>query len=854
MKRFLAGRLALLLILLGALALRLFRLGQDSLWYDETVSTFLAGSSLPELIRHTAGDIHPPLYYILLRGWMLTMGYGSGRADPAGIGLEFAAAFLSTAFGVALVALVYALTCRIADRRVALFAAGAVAFSPFNVWYSQEVRMYTMGAFLGALVVYALVCALQGSSSGASASGPPRSTSALQRPATGRQQGNRWWTVYALAAAAGMATLYYFALLLVAVNVWALWRIAAQEDRRRTKKPAPGANQTSRFRAWLRANLVAFVLYLLWLPIAVRQAIDPPVPAWRAAPLPTTALIESWNALALGQSAPGYLWPLLVVILGVYILGLALFEARGQRSIAALLLLATFGPLALILLLSPITPLFHVRYLFTYSPAFYIVVAAGFVWIAERHRAVAVAIAGSWLVVCAVTLRMFWFDPQNRADDLRSAVRGLQNRWRPGDVVLVNAGYAYPPLYTYWAGPIAGRSRLSELLPQPRKDDALVIVATGHVTEPGDSGDGLGWGDPRSDFFALPADVAEQQLAALFSAHPRVWHFRIYDTVNDPNGRIRSLLDRLGRMTEDLVYTGDANMRLQGFAPSSGARPPAGRPRVQFDEGLQLWVDAPATQAVSGDTLYAALHWQPIGGVPDFATSVRLVAPDGSAWSQPTDEKPLGPQFRASQWPVGQVQRQAIALPIPPGTPPGEYSAELVVYDPVTGRPWQARQTQGAAARTPNAVNLGGVVVTRSVESGLVAPALAQFGPLDLVEAASPARIISPGGLAPVEFLWRAREAPVEPLVVVVQLLDQNGRVVAGLEEQPLRGRYPTQQWAAGELVRDRHTLTAPANLAPGIYRLIVGVYRASDRVRLLTPNGLLGRSDYFPIKRIAVQ
>ena len=71
-------RSALGLILLAGVALRLYRLGADSLWYDETVSTFLAGSRLPDLLRHTAGDIHPPGYYILLRGWLVLMGYPTG--------------------------------------------------------------------------------------------------------------------------------------------------------------------------------------------------------------------------------------------------------------------------------------------------------------------------------------------------------------------------------------------------------------------------------------------------------------------------------------------------------------------------------------------------------------------------------------------------------------------------------------------------------------------------------------------------------------------------------------------------------------------------------------------------------
>ncbi len=155
-------RLPLLLILLAGAALRLYRLGVDSLWYDETVSTYLAGSRLPELLRHTAGDIHPPGYYVLLRGWLVLMGYPTGHADARGIGLEFSAAFLSLFFGVLLIALVYALARRVANNQIGLIAALLVALSPYNVWYSQEVRMYTLGAALGVIVVYALLRIGQG--------------------------------------------------------------------------------------------------------------------------------------------------------------------------------------------------------------------------------------------------------------------------------------------------------------------------------------------------------------------------------------------------------------------------------------------------------------------------------------------------------------------------------------------------------------------------------------------------------------------------------------------------------------------------------------------------------------------
>ena len=104
------------------------------------------------------------------------------------------------------------------------------------------------------------------------------------------------------------------------------------------------------------------------------------------------------------------------------------------------------------------------------------------------------------------------------------------------------------------------------------------------------------------------------------------------------------------------------------------------------------------------------------------------------------------------------------------------------------------------------------------------------------------------------DLLWQAAEAPGEPLVVVVQLQDAAGHVAVGLEEEPVMGRYPTQTWATGERVRDRHTLTLPADLPPGAYRLIVGMYRAADRARLETKAGLFEKSDHWVVKTVEMK
>jgi hypothetical protein len=465
-----------------------------------------------------------------------------------------------------------------------------------------------------------------------------------------------------------------------------------------------------------------------------------------------------------------------------------------------------------------------------------------------------------------VTLHAFWADPRYRADDHREAVRFLQEHWRPGDVVLVNAGYTYTALLTYWDGPIATRGRLTGELPTPRADAALVLLTTGHV----DAAPNLGWADPRSDFFAMPATVAGRQLADLFKKFPRVWHYRIYDTVNDPQGRIRAWLEENGQRFEDRVFAGEANMRVQGFVPRKAATPDLAWPAALFGAGLTVRAEPLPAQIAAGETLYPVVTWEVTAPTADFATSVRLVGPEGAVWAQPPDEQPLGPLFPADRWPPGQpaptaspgTQRQPLALPVPVGTPPGDYTIELVVYDPATGRPWIVRAEKGGLAITANGVNLGQINVVRATTesraSGEVATAkrvLARFGPLALVEATSPATIVAPGGQVPVELLWQAGQGTLtEPLVVVLQLLDDQGRVAAGLEAQPLDGRYPTQQWVAGELVRDRHTMTLPADLPPGGYRLIVGLYRAADRARFTTQVGLFGTSDHVAIKTLTVR
>ena len=84
---------------------------------------------------------------------------------------------------------------------------------------------------------------------------------------------------------------------------------------------------------------------------------------------------------------------------------------------------------------------------------------------------------------------------------------------------------------------------------------------------------------------------------------------------------------------------------------------------------------------------------------------------------------------------------------------------------------------------------------------------------------------------------WRAIAPPQDDYTAFVHLLDAEDNHVAQLDWQPhdALGLLPTSHWIVGQPVVDTQTLLLPAELPPGEYRLISGLYRWQDGTRLPT-------------------
>jgi len=62
------------LILILALGLRLYRLADANLWWDEALAIWAVRKGLAGVTLWTAGDVHPPLYFWSLWGWVQLFG------------------------------------------------------------------------------------------------------------------------------------------------------------------------------------------------------------------------------------------------------------------------------------------------------------------------------------------------------------------------------------------------------------------------------------------------------------------------------------------------------------------------------------------------------------------------------------------------------------------------------------------------------------------------------------------------------------------------------------------------------------------------------------------------------------
>lgn len=390
--------------LVMAFALRLALSDAHGIDGDDGFSLHLTRYAVDELIiglQTQSLDIHPPLYYLVLKGWMALGGESL-----------LALRWLNIAMNLLLGALLLRLAAQVFGWHSAVFVGLLWAFAPLALFTNQQLRMYTLLALATGLALFIM----------------------LQLP-----QRRRRWRWYAALAVTTTALLYTHVLGVVvagAVGVLALvqWRVGLVRGRD---------------VVWtLGALLLAACAYL---PFAVSgfgrylgggafsaqnpQAIAPPLQ------VPGQILLTTLTHHGVDSPIVGGL-----VALG-FALGLAALWRTGRRRVTPLLAFVGvlyLGLMAMLLL----TSFYRPRYLALFLPP--VLLVCGGMIATLPHRIGQGIVTGALLAGMLLGVRAY-LHPAT-ADDFREAAFFLERRALPDDLILIVPAWGARAFDYHYAG------------------------------------------------------------------------------------------------------------------------------------------------------------------------------------------------------------------------------------------------------------------------------------------------------------------------------------------------------------------------------------------------------------------
>jgi len=400
-------------LILFAFGFRVLGLTDHNVWWDEGISVWLARMPMLESVRWTAGDVHPPLYYMILRLWYGVVGEGT-----------FVMRYPSVLASLLTVALIAHLGRQLEGKTrtlfpyVGLLAAGFLSVSRFSIRWAQEIRMYALAAMWATAALSSAVWMW-------------------------KRGGHRAWIAYVLTTTAGLLTLYLNATVLAVTNLGFLILWARERDRRRTWE-------------WITAQAVVVAILTPWMLYAL-----PRMHSWSSdqafgltffAQLYTTMLAVG-TPLDLQAALPFTLMALAGLVAGLIALAQCPHPPFARGSLA-MLLAGVLLPPATVALISlpglrfyfsrPLVP----RYLLPLSACYYTLLAWGLAAI-ERTRPIQLGRALSVLFTGLALIGAFrgldsFYRGRTATDDYLTIARTLNAHRRPEDAVLLYVDRDWP--------------------------------------------------------------------------------------------------------------------------------------------------------------------------------------------------------------------------------------------------------------------------------------------------------------------------------------------------------------------------------------------------------------------------
>jgi len=368
-----------------AAALRLAFIWKAPLWYDENFTYLLSQLPFENMIRATAGDVHPPLFYII--SWLVQRMGG----PPWLLRMPSAAFSLWALYLFRRVLQVLNTSPRI--QTAALFL---MAVLPFQLWFAQEARMYAMlEAFvlLGVLAIH-----------------------------------KRHWTTLFLASLGMLYTHNHAVFYLPFIVLSGLLSGQKQKDAKRM----------------LWVPILAFLSWLPWASVVFSQISQIDNNYW-ITPIHPGMILDMLNKLFWIAAQPDSLYlPAYLLVISALLIG-CWYALRYRPAGWTTILLLGFGPAILATLVSLLwQPIFLYRHLVGSAPFLYLLVSLPLgslekIDVVSRKRSLVylglvvapllmTGLAGYYLRTPDMKRN------QSRKPYMRSALTDIEKNWQHGDI------------------------------------------------------------------------------------------------------------------------------------------------------------------------------------------------------------------------------------------------------------------------------------------------------------------------------------------------------------------------------------------------------------------------------------
>ncbi|HEY1085739.1 MAG TPA: glycosyltransferase family 39 protein [Candidatus Saccharimonadales bacterium] len=293
----------------------------QSVWFDEAYSIYVAKQPLDQLIALVAADTHPPFYYILLHFWGNTFGWS-----------ELSLRLVSVLSLTGTIAVAGLLLRRLFGSRIAIGALPFMMIAPMLLRYGFEIRMYAFAALIGIAATYVLVRIVDDKT----------------------KQKMAWLVVYGILVALGMYSLYYLALLWMAHAAWLIYHMVTRKESISVVYP------------WVASVIGAVAIFAPWLPTFLKQTTNGAL-----APIGQPLNLENLLGIVSFNSLYQPVWQLSVLaslgVMAVLVVAVvALKYAFGQKKIRENLMLLVFYigiPIAVLMIVSLARSMYVERYL-----------------------------------------------------------------------------------------------------------------------------------------------------------------------------------------------------------------------------------------------------------------------------------------------------------------------------------------------------------------------------------------------------------------------------------------------------------------------------------------------------------